>query len=305
MSDRYEQDRDRQWRGGRNYEAGRDEQDREYQNSGNDDREWRSGNRGDMQQNWSGQGDAYRMNDEREWRGGRGGGGQMGSGERMHRGYRGGGGHFYNFNRGEFDRQNYNAMGGPAENGRWDDQNEWSSHRSSWSGAEGPGQGRDSGRYAAGGSYYGGTSDFGGGLGQYGEQGRHSGRGPKGYKRSDERIQEDVNERLTHDAWVDASEIEVQVKDGEVTLTGTVNSRDEKRRAEDAVERVSGVREVHNQIRVQHQNQGAMATQSHSAGNQSSQQSGQSSQQSGQSAQTNAQTSAKTNSGQQTTARNT
>jgi osmotically-inducible protein OsmY len=88
-------------------------------------------------------------------------------------------------------------------------------------------------------------------MGQYGEQGQHAGRGPKGYKRSDERIREDISERLTHDSWVDASEIEIEVKEGEVTMTGTVNSREEKRRAEDAVEKVSGVRDIHNMIRVQ------------------------------------------------------
>ena len=31
-------------------------------------------------------------------------------------------------------------------------------------------------------------------------RGEHQGRGPKGYQRSDERIREDINERLTDDA---------------------------------------------------------------------------------------------------------
>jgi hypothetical protein len=57
-------------------------------------------------------------------------------------------------------------------------------------------------------SYYGGQGSFGGGLDQFGEEGRHAGRGPKGYKRSDERIREDINERLTRDPQVDAGEIE-------------------------------------------------------------------------------------------------
>ncbi len=72
-----------------------------------------------------------------------------------------------------------------------------------------------------------------------------------------------MSEHLTQNSWVDASEIEIDVKDGEVTLSGTVQSRDEKRRAEDVAERVSGVHDVHNQIRVQsqHQHQGAMAGQ--------------------------------------------
>jgi osmotically-inducible protein OsmY len=74
--------------------------------------------------------------------------------------------------------------------------------------------------------------------------------GPKGYKRSDDRIREDVSERLADHPYIDASEIEVQVNDGEVTLTGTVDERRQKRLAEDVAENARGVRDVHNQIRV-------------------------------------------------------
>lgn len=80
--------------------------------------------------------------------------------------------------------------------------------------------------------------------------GEHRGRGPKGYRRSDDRIREDINDRLTDDAWLDASNIEVSVSDCEVTLSGTVDSRQAKRRAEDIAERVSGVEDVQNSIRV-------------------------------------------------------
>jgi osmotically-inducible protein OsmY len=76
------------------------------------------------------------------------------------------------------------------------------------------------------------------------------GRGPKNYTRSDDRIREDVNDRLSDDPFVDASEIEVQVSSCEVTLTGTVDSREAKRRAEDIAERVSGVKHVQNNLRV-------------------------------------------------------
>jgi osmotically-inducible protein OsmY len=82
------------------------------------------------------------------------------------------------------------------------------------------------------------------------EQDEHRGRGPKGYTRSDERITEDVNDRMTDDGWLDASDVEVQVSSGEVTLTGQVNSREEKRRAEDIAEAVSGVKHVQNNLRV-------------------------------------------------------
>lgn len=84
-------------------------------------------------------------------------------------------------------------------------------------------------------------------------QGEHSGRGPRDYRRSDHRIQEDVNDRLSDDPWVDASDISVEVKDGEVTLSGMVDSRDAKRRAEDCAESVSGVRHCQNNLRVRSQ----------------------------------------------------
>ena len=86
--------------------------------------------------------------------------------------------------------------------------------------------------------------------------GEHRGRGPKNYTRSDERIREDVNDRLSDDSWLDAGEIEVQVKDGEVTLNGKVNSRNDKRRAEDLAEAVSGVKHLQNNLRVQSSDQG-------------------------------------------------
>lgn len=77
-----------------------------------------------------------------------------------------------------------------------------------------------------------------------------AGRGPRGYTRSDERIHEDVCEALTRDADVDATDIEVRISGGEVTLSGHVADREQKRRAEEVAESVAGVRDVFNQIRV-------------------------------------------------------
>lgn len=74
--------------------------------------------------------------------------------------------------------------------------------------------------------------------------------GPRGYRRPDERILDDVCERLTVDPYVDASEIEVEVRDGEVSLTGTVHSRSAKRLAEDLAESAPGVRDVQNRLRI-------------------------------------------------------
>jgi osmotically-inducible protein OsmY len=76
------------------------------------------------------------------------------------------------------------------------------------------------------------------------------GKGPKNYSRSDERIKEDINDRLSDDPFIDASDIDVTVTNAEVTLTGTVDHRSTKRRAEDLAESVSGVKNVENRLRV-------------------------------------------------------
>jgi hypothetical protein len=80
--------------------------------------------------------------------------------------------------------------------------------------------------------------------------GPHVGRGPKGYERSEERMREEINDRLTAHGLVDATDVEVRIERGEVTLTGFVDSRDAKRAAEDCTEDVQGVREVHNHLRI-------------------------------------------------------
>lgn len=74
--------------------------------------------------------------------------------------------------------------------------------------------------------------------------------GPSNFQRQDQRVYEDVCERLTDDSRVDASEIEVSVENGEVTLTGRVRSRQAKRRATFVIDDVFGVKDVHNNIRV-------------------------------------------------------
>ncbi|MDM7921135.1 MAG: BON domain-containing protein [Pyrinomonadaceae bacterium] len=86
------------------------------------------------------------------------------------------------------------------------------------------------------------------------QSGLHRGKGPRGYSRSDERIREDVNERLWDDSHLDASDIEVEVKSGEVTLRGEVDDRNAKRRAEDLAESCSGVKNVQNSLRIKSRN---------------------------------------------------
>jgi hypothetical protein len=79
-------------------------------------------------------------------------------------------------------------------------------------------------------------------------RGRFTGRGPKGYVRSDERILEDVSERLEEHGDLDASDVSVTVSGGEVTLEGAVDGRRSRRLAEDLAHSVSGVRDVHNRL---------------------------------------------------------
>ncbi len=81
--------------------------------------------------------------------------------------------------------------------------------------------------------------------------GGHRGKGPKSYKRSDDRIKEDVNDRLSDDHHIDASHVEVSIREGDLILTGYVDSKFAKRHAEDLAEAISGVRNVENRIRVQ------------------------------------------------------
>lgn len=82
------------------------------------------------------------------------------------------------------------------------------------------------------------------------QNGLYRGKGPRSYQRSDDRIMEDINERLCDNPYIDASEIDVEVANGEVTLTGSVNDRESKRLAEDIGESVSGVKNVENRLRV-------------------------------------------------------
>lgn len=137
----------------------------------------------------------------------------------------------------------------------------------SWGGHRGAGYGAGTGRTDVGTEW---------GLGRWGPTGMQGGygpgdigrteparigrgmrgRGPKGFRRSDESIRERVSELLEQDDDIDATEIEVQVNDGEVTLSGTVEDRWAKRRCEELIENLPGVKEVHNQLRIGRGEQG-------------------------------------------------
>jgi len=77
-----------------------------------------------------------------------------------------------------------------------------------------------------------------------------AGTGPLGRRRSDDALAAEIHEILTNDPELDTTDIEIEVAGGAVTLTGTVESGDARMLAEELVESLTGVREVHNRLRV-------------------------------------------------------
>lgn len=82
------------------------------------------------------------------------------------------------------------------------------------------------------------------------DRGPFYGHGPKGYKRSDERIREDLCDMIFRQGFIDASDVEVLLEGGVVRLVGTVSHRQDKRALEQMAERIHGVDEVRNELRL-------------------------------------------------------
>lgn len=95
----------------------------------------------------------------------------------------------------------------------------------------------------------------------------YEGHGPKGWQRADDRIEEEVNEKLARHYDIDPRNVEVSVNNGEVTLEGTVESRWMKRHMEDVVYSVFGVQDVQNRVRITREGNGSTT----SEGNQQTQ----------------------------------
>lgn len=111
----------------------------------------------------------------------------------------------------------------------------------------GPGfQSRQEERY---GGYYGESSGLADQR-RWPADGPHAGKGPKDYRRSDDAIRNDVCEMLTQHGHIDATDINVSVHNGEVTLSGNVPDKHMRREVEDALDELSGVRDVNNQLRI-------------------------------------------------------
>lgn len=79
----------------------------------------------------------------------------------------------------------------------------------------------------------------------------YRGHGPRRAQPQDEDLLDTLCERLSGDPDIDASEIDVTVREGIVALSGTVPSRQARRDAEAIAESLRGVREVENHLRVE------------------------------------------------------
>jgi len=165
----------------------------------------------------------------------------------------------------EFDEQGRSGMSDRSWNEGWRRDPDWSrssfergssaprgntSQGDAWSGgASRNDEWRPSGGVT--GESWGGSMRYSTGQGDSSRWRSFAGRGPRNYQRSDERIREEVNERLTDDHRVDASDIDVEVRNGEVILRGRVDERRDKRAAEEIVENLPGVKDVRNELRVE------------------------------------------------------
>lgn len=79
----------------------------------------------------------------------------------------------------------------------------------------------------------------------------YRGVGPKGYRRSDERLHEEICERICIDPRVDASGFEVEVADAVVTLRGAAPDRQTKRLSGAIAASITGVADVMNELRIE------------------------------------------------------
>jgi len=71
-----------------------------------------------------------------------------------------------------------------------------------------------------------------------------------GHHRLDPQIYEDVCEALLNDPYVDASDIEVEVHEGIVTLRGYVESREMKKDSELCIQHIRGIADIFNLLKL-------------------------------------------------------
>jgi hypothetical protein len=136
----------------------------------------------------------------------------------------------------------------PFGDGRYGRPDEWSSQQADWPNRPSRYEDANSGfgRGMGAGMYWSGESA----REDDAMRGPYAGRGPRGYRRTDARIAEDVSDRLTDDEYVDASDVTVTVNDAVVALEGTIDSADARDRAGNIARSCSGVKDVENRITV-------------------------------------------------------
>ena len=76
----------------------------------------------------------------------------------------------------------------------------------------------------------------------------YTGRAPFSHMRSDQSIHEDVLRQLKENGQIDATDLTVEVLNGEVLLSGKVKGSSDLHMAEDLACNVPGVKAVHNQL---------------------------------------------------------
>lgn len=91
------------------------------------------------------------------------------------------------------------------------------------------------------------------------ERGPYRGLAPKGYSRSDERIREDICDELTRRSDIDPSRLTVRVENGDVTIEGTVRDLETRRLVDEVASRSVGIKQVHNELRVEGAGNGSQA----------------------------------------------
>lgn len=205
------------------------------------------GNRQDFRErsDWDQQGGSMYEN---RYAGGSQNEGRYGSGGRQEGGYgRYGGGMYGSAGGSQEQGRNQDSYPGTYERGQF-----YSPHsRSEYGNFSGYGMGGNAGGGYSGGGYSGGSSGGYSGQGQGGRsQQRADRKGPKGYTRSDERVKEDLCERLTDAYDLEVENVTIEVKDGKVSISGTVPERHMKHRIEDIASTCSGVKDVENNVRV-------------------------------------------------------
>ena len=81
-------------------------------------------------------------------------------------------------------------------------------------------------------------------------RGPFAGLGPKNYKRTDARIEEEINDRLMLHGEIDATHVEVACHEGNVILSGMVKNRRVRRQVEEISDSVAGVQDIRNEVHV-------------------------------------------------------